>query len=415
MDRVLFVVRSFSRTGAQPIRFRQIVSYLSSVFEIHVLELTHGQGGVRHESGITIHSIEYSLPGRLFNRADIPAATLSGNAGASGKLKPALMRLARNLLFPDSVITEALRLRSETVKLTASLECDLVVLSAFPFTVLLCAGSLRRKTDARIILDVGDPFYRNSKNGFVRDLMARAFEKRHLKHIDRLIVTNGITRDHYLDTYKFLKPEMVGIVSHGVSESYISAVRSNRGDQPQVRHKGHFNLVYAGQLYRGMREPFELYHAIGLLNEANTDGAVRLDMYGSFNREFLNCGSAAPHIFFKGLIAHQDLINVYLDSDAVVFIDNACGMQLPGKVFEIALINRPVLCIADRPLSPALEVLRGYGHIVITENKSDMIVRAILKIKNTKFSFHPSENSPGFSWESRSRQYKQILDEVIHG
>jgi glycosyltransferase involved in cell wall biosynthesis len=412
---VLFVVRSFSRTGAQPIRFRQILSFLSSSFEIHVLELTHGQGGVRKENGLTIHSLDYSLPGRLFNRESNQAGTMPGIPGKPGKLKSVVTMVARTLLFPDSVVTEGGRIRWEVLRLTKELRFDAVVLSAFPFSVMLSIRALRRKTDAGIILDVGDPFYRNSKNGFIRDLLARSFEKRYLKHVDRLIVTNAVTRDHYLRTYIGLRPENVCIVPYGVSESYIKAVRSGAGDYCKEGHSEYFSIVYAGQLYKGMREPFELYKAILLLNESNQGRAVKLDMYGSYNREFLNTGSAARHISFKGQIAHEELINVYTGADAVVFIDNAYGMQTPGKVFEISLINRPVLCIADRGESPALEVLRGTGHIVISVNKAEMIAMAIRKIMDTTVTSGTPANPEEFSWEARSQQYKRILTEVVNG
>lgn len=415
MNRVLFVVRSFSRTGAQPIRFREILSFLSSFFEVHVLELTHGQGGVRHESGLTIHSLAYSLPGRLLNREGVLTGTMPGIPGKPGKLKSVVTTVVRTLLFPDSVITEGGRIRREVLRLTKELRFDAVVLSAFPFTVMLSIRALKRKTKAGIILDVGDPFYKNSKNGFIRDLLALSFEKRYLKHVDRLIVTNAVTRDHYLSTYNNLRPEQVRIVPYGVSESFISAVISESGANTRKGTGADFSLVYAGQLYKGMREPFELYRAISVLNESDHARDVRLDMYGSYNTEFLNTGSAARHIRFRGQVAHRDLVNVYLDADAVVFIDNAYGMQTPGKVFEILLINRPVLCIADRGQSPALEVLRGAGHIVISVNKAEMIATAIRKLMETTVTSGTPANPEEFSWEARSKQYKQILTEVVNG
>ena len=415
MNRVLFVVRSFSRIGSTPIRFREILSFLNSVYDVHVLELTHGKGGLRHESGITIHSLGYSLPGRLFNRGDAPADILNGRRGKSGKLKSSIKRLARSLLFPDSLITEGGRLRREVVRLASGLKCDVVVLSAFPFTVLLCIRALRRKTGTRVILDVGDPFYKNSKNGFIRDLLAFAYEKRYLKPVDRLIVTNGITRDHYLRTYSSLKPDQVAIVPDGISESFITAVSGNKENQTITRDQSVFRLVYAGQLYLKMREPFELYKAIWLLNNQSLPRAVRLDMYGSYNSEFLNCGPAEPYVSFKGQIAHFDLIRAYHYYDAVVFIDNAYGMQTPGKVYEIALINHPVLCIADRNQSPALSEIKDHDHIVVAENRSDMIVRAIMKIMNSKYSLKVSEDLQFYSWNSRSQLYIKIIDEVING
>ena len=370
------------------------------------------------KKGLPYHSLKYSLPGRLLNRESNPSGRIPGKPGAPGrpaKLRSVVTAVVRALLFPDSVITEGGRIRREVLRLTKELRFDAVVLSAFPFTVMLSIRALKRKTGAGIILDVGDPFYKNSKNGFIRDLLARSFEKRYLKHVDRLIVTNAVTRDHYLSTYKNLRPEQVCIVPYGVSESFISAVISESGANTRKGNRADFSLVYAGQLYKGMREPFELYMAISVLNESDHARDVRLDMYGSYNTEFLNTGSAARHIHFRGQVAHEDLINVYLDADAVVFIDNAYGMQTPGKVFEISLINRPVLCIADRVQSPALEVLNDAGHIVMTSNKAEQIARAIRKIIDSGMTFQNSAVPEEFSWAARAQQYKHILTEVVNG
>ncbi len=183
------------------------------------------------------------------------AGTMPGVRAKPGKLKSVITRVARTLLFPDSVITEGGRIRREALRLTREHKFGVVVLSAFPFTVMLSIRALRRKTGAGIILDVGDPFYKNSKNGFIKDLLARTFEKRYLKDIDRLIVTNTITRDHYLRTYKNLRPEQVSIIPYGVSESYISAVRSESDEYARSGERKYFSLVYAGQLYQGLREP----------------------------------------------------------------------------------------------------------------------------------------------------------------
>ena len=175
---VLFVVRSFSRTGALPVRFRQIAGYLSDSFDVHILELTYNAKAPVQVDGITVHSLEYSRAGRIFNPEKSRSFSRASAGRRSVRLMAIIKRQVRSLLFPDSVVTEAFRLRSEAVRIAREQGVRVVVLSAFPFSVLLCAGSLRKHTQVRIILDVGDPFYRNSTNSFARDLLARCFERK---------------------------------------------------------------------------------------------------------------------------------------------------------------------------------------------------------------------------------------------
>lgn len=408
---VLFVVRSYSRTGALPIRFRQIAGFLARQADVHVLELTHRREPVRAENGVTIHSIEYSRPGKIFNPEKSWAIT--GTAGSSSYTRPlaVLKRLIRSMLFPDSVVTEAGPLRREVLKLTGEYRFSTVVLSAFPFSVLLCAKSLQRKTDARVILDVGDPFYRNSTNGYIRDLLARRFERRNLKFVDRLVVSSEAIRQHYLENYSFLAPEAVRTVAMGITESLLPASGPESAAGVPGSTDGTFRLVYAGHLYRKMREPFELYRAVSILNR-DEGIAVSLRMYGSFSSEFSAGFEHADGISFRGPVVHGDIAAVYGSADALVFIDNAYGLQTPGKIFEVAFVKRPVIFIADRDQSPARDFIRNLNHIIVVRNSAESIADAVRVIMTMKPEYPSPEKVREFLWEKRAEEYSQILNEL---
>lgn len=417
VNRLLFVVRSFSGSGAQPIRFRQILNYLRTEFDIHVLELTHDKGGERKENGITIHSLEYTKAGRILNR---PATGFNNSPQSNireGKPLLLLKRFFRTILFPDSLIIEATRLRREGLRLAGELKCEVVIVSAFPFTTLICLKTIKQKLGIKTILDIGDPFYKNSKNGYIKDLFARRFEKRYLKYTDILIVTNTLTRDHYLNAYpECLRPDQVRLVPYGVSGTFASEIRTSKDAENVSGDRSQFRLVYAGQLYRRMREPFELYKAVTQTRNHEGLPKIRLDMYGSFNRGFIAGYENSDTVFFHGNVRHGDLPDIYRKADTVVFIDNAYGMQTPGKIFEVALSGKPVLFISDHIQSPAFEIIRDMDHFFVTANRSDMIIEAIKMIEDKVRSNLPfSYPVPDFLWEMRAAQYKQILTELISG
>ncbi len=405
---VLFIVRSFSGTGAQPIRFRQIISHLAGGFNIHVLELTHGRSGVRVEDGITIHSLRYSLPGRIVNPHVAATGAVPLKSGSYARPVAVIKRHIRSLFFPDTVITEAARLRREAVRLTSVYGFSAVVLSAFPFSVLLCAGALKRQAGTRIILDVGDPFYGNSRNGFIRDFLALRFERRHLRYIDSLIVTNEMTRNHYLRTFSHPGAEAIHVIPMGISESLASGPDAGRVSPAFAGSAERFVLAYAGQLYRNLREPFELYRAVISLNSEPGAG-VELRMYGSFSREFSAGYGTDESVRFMGQVPHGSMGAVYGSAGAVVFIDNAYGMQTPGKVFEVILTGRPVLFITDRNESPSLEVIKGLSHVIISQNSAGMIAAAIRKIMVMTPEYPSGEQVSRFLWEKRAAAYKEVL------
>jgi len=415
MNRLLFVVRSFSGSGAQPIRFRQILNYLRTEFDVHVLELTHYKGGERKDNGITVHSLEYTKAGRIINRPATDFDNSSQSKVRKGKPLLLLKRFIRAILFPDSLITEAPGLRREVLRLAGELKCEAVTVSAFPFTTIICLKDIKQKLGIKTILDVGDPFYKNSKNGYVKDLIARMFEKRYLKYTDILVVTNTLTRDHYLNSFpESLRPDQLRIIPMGVSETFLSAIRKSNNEENALGDKSQFSLFYAGQLYRRMREPFELYRAVTEITKDDSLPKVRLDMYGSFNKGFVAGFENSGSVFFHGHIRHENLPEIYRKADAIVFIDNAYGMQTPGKIFEIALTGKPVLFISDRKHSPAFEVIKDLDHFVVTENKSEKIISAIRRvIAGTTGSHQPSLPAGNFLWEARAAQYKQIFTEIL--
>lgn len=408
---VLFVVRSYSRTGALPIKFRQIAAFLAKHADVHVLELTHQREAVRVENGVTIHSLEYSRVGKIFNPEKPWAITGAAGTSTYKRSLAVLKRRIRSLLFPDSVVSEVLRLRKEVVRLTMEHRFPVVVLSAFPFSVLLCAKSLRKFTDARVVLDVGDPFYRNSTNGFLRDLLARRFEKKHLRFIDRLVVLSDAVRTHYLKSYSFLSPDKVETVAMGITESLLPAP-GGESDKGAKRIPGEpFRLVYAGHLYPKMREPFELYRAVTAVNRKDNT-KVHLQMYGAFSSEFSAGYERTEEICFPGPVEHDDIARVYGSADALVFIDNAYGLQTPGKIFEVAFVNRPVLFIADRDQSPALDFIRGLNHIAVVRNNSESIAAAISEIMAMTPQYPSREEVSEFLWEKRAEEYNLVLNEL---
>ncbi len=405
---VLFVVRSYSGTGAQPIRFREIIGHLAGEFDIHVLELAHGKPGTRLEKGVTIHSLEYSFIGKVLNPPVRAAGSAPVMSGEYTRPLAVAKRHIRSLFFPDSVISEVTRLRREAVRLSKVHGFSVVVLSAFPFTVFLCAASLRKNTGARIILDVGDPFFRNSRNGWIRDILARRFEEKHLRFADALVVTNEMTRKHYLESFHFAFPEMIYTIPMGISES-LAVGCEREGQTGKTIHAGEpFTLVYAGQFYRKLREPFELYRALVSINaEAGT--GVELKIYGTFSREFSSGYGKERIISFMGQVSHGEIARIYRNAGAVVFIDNAFGMQTPGKVFEVVLTGRPVLFITDRSESPALEVIKGFSHVITTINKAEAINAAIERLILMDPVYPAREQVSGFLWENRAAEYKKLI------
>ncbi len=73
------------------------------------------------------------------------------------------------------------------------------------------------------------------------------------------------------------------------------------------------------------------------------------------------------------------------------------------------LTGRPVLFITDRSESPALEVIKGFSHVITTINKAEAINAAIERLILMDPVYPAREQVSGFLWENRAAEYKKLI------
>lgn len=417
LRKILFVVRSFSQSGAQPLRFRMILNFLKEEFEVHVLEIHHDKADSYYEKCIWFHKIEYSLPGKFLNYNETKKKTKTTNTTHTDIkstlfFKSILKKKVRKIFFPDILIFEKRRLIKKTLELISINEFQIVVSSGFPFTTMVLSKEVKEKYPfVRFIYDIGDPFFGNSQNGFIKNYFARYYEKKYLKYIDNLVVTNNVTLKHYLKNFgKEIKQDQIEIIQMGVNLEFIEEMEQHFPFINKGRPDKNMDFVYAGQLYKSLREPFELYKAVAKWNSNIESGKINLFMYGSFRDAYKIRDSSSHNIYFKGLASNEEIIGTYFTCDVIVFIDNAWGMQTPGKIFEVSAIGKPVLFISDNKESPAFEVVKDFKHFFFCRNNHIDIINTI-KYIDRDISFNQVKKIRNdFSWVNRAKQYSTLLN-----
>ena len=403
MVKILFIVRSYSCGGAQPLRFRNIVNHLAKNHQIHILEFGRGSAEVNVSENVTLFKRKYSKLGKLFNGvSNIGVETTKANSSRSSTFLLIIFRFFRSLFFPDPFIIEYYNLKKNLECLIEVNSYDCIVGSGFPHTVLMMS-SVANKKNVPFIYDIGDPFYGNAKNSWIRNIFAKKFENFYLQKIKYLIVTNSLTKEFYYNNFPFLK-NRVKVVEQGIIVPDIQS-KSNRNS---IEHKSSFNLLYAGQFYSKLREPFNLYHA---LSELNT-GLIKyhLSIYGNISELFKD--RANKFISYFGYANNDFIWNQIHLSDAIVFIDNAYGMQTPGKVFEVIASQKPVLFIYSTTKSPAYKIAREYPNIFFALNNKGSIMNVIKELfGNSKHSY--SNDVECFSWSNRAADFEKVIFEAI--
>lgn len=412
---ILFIVCSFTKWGSQSYRFQNIINILKSSYNVHVLEVNHNNSSSVLANGFWVHSVEFSWIGKLLHSKKNP---LESNNNLTTKFKIRLIkaRFKKNIhkiFFPDTFIFEKKRLNHKIYVLIEKYKFEIIIASGFPFTTMILSKTVKKNyPNLNFIYDIGDPFYKNALNGSLKDILARYFERRYLKHIDKLIVTNEATKNHYLLHFNdVIKKDQIFIVQQGVPNQVLQTLEANEiYKEAENSQKNELILVYAGQLYFKFRDPFQLYEAINSWNKQIKTKTLRLILYGAISDVFKPVQKSNSYINFKGRVSNQQVIEGYFRSDIIVFLDNAFGLQTPGKIFEVAAIGKPVLFVSDHKNSPAYEIVKDFKHIYFCENKKEKIIDT-LKIINLKVNNEIIQNiRTSFSWFNRAKQFIEIIE-----
>jgi len=94
--------------------------------------------------------------------------------------------------------------------------------------------------------------------------------------------------------------------------------------------------------------------------------------------------------------------------DIVVFIDNAFGIQTPGKIFEVIASKKPVLFIYSDESTPAFSIAKTYPNIFFAENKKENIISTLEIITREAQSIYNIDVEM-FDWRNRAKDFEKAL------
>jgi glycosyltransferase involved in cell wall biosynthesis len=284
-----------------------------------------------------------------------------------------------------------------------------VIISVSPFTLLFLAGALKREfPHIKVVIDTGDPFHGDSSSysrRLLHRLFARRIEKAGLAKADIVIVPSLILKKHYLSCYGDVADERrVKVIENGISELFttIPSARSERSAP--------FRMVYAGRFYSRMRDPSGLYAAVREFGP----GEILLKLFGNIQEEYLPPASDT-RFMTGGAVSAERLAREYEEADLVVYLDNAWGVQVPGKVYEVLAVNRPLLYICHDEASPSREIVSGKDGVFTVTNDQQSIAGGITRVMNETPEVKYLRGSELFTFDSLASRYGALLEGLISG
>jgi hypothetical protein len=407
MKQILIINVNITGNSPQPIRIRNLVNHWQKSAKITIVAMNNfGDEILFPGENVKVIKTPYSRIGKVMISKNIIASKeyLEAKKTLKRKIREFVRKIWRTsifykLVFPDKFIFEHSKIIKSVKNLKRSGNLyDTIIISAAPFSLLKLGKTIKKLFPGAVcIYDTGDPFYGNTTLLLIKPLrtyFAHSFENKYLPYFDKLVVPTDVLKEHYLHHFnKALASTEVKVVEQGIEDIFSTVLQKNNFNP------GELKLVYAGGLYKNLREPFELYKAIRDYKSSR----IGLRIFGNIYKDMLP--EAGERFYYGGSIGPVELVEEYEACDITVFIDNLSGVQIPGKILELLSIKRPVLFILGNPGSPTLPFVKDEKRVVICENNSASIIKSLDLIKDHYRSFVYSDLSSRYLWSSLADKY----------
>jgi hypothetical protein len=258
-----------------------------------------------------------------------------------------------------------------------------------PFSSYLLVPWLKKTfPNSKIICDIGDPLFKNSAR-WNDDNISKEVEFEALKIAKNIIVTNELTKDHFIREFK-INSSLIEIIPQGVdielidNKSTVSVVRKSK------------TMAYAGRFYNELRSPDALFTAL-----ANQD-YWELHIYGDSPRKNVK------NIFFHKTLEQESLFQRLSQYEILIFVDNKYGVQTSGKIFELLAFKKPILFIKGDLETITFNIAKKYKNVIFCDNNVDSIIQSFSQfdnLKNCDFQYDCHD----FGWASRAEHYLKLF------
>lgn len=295
---------------------------------------------------------------------------------------------------------------------------DVIYASAWPISSLIVGDKLASTNNIPWVAELRDlwtdnPYYDAPKWKLG---LERVWEQRILNRAAAITTIS----DHAAEKLEKKYNSPVKVIFNGFDDADFGTEGGDRTSS-EIFPENTINILYAGMIYPGRRDPEPLLKALThLTDEQRTK--VKLYFYGSqlnIVRQLANKLNIAENVIVKKPIAYKSIIELQRKADYLLLLmwDNPLEKgTFTGKFFEYIGAGRPILCVGGKENPPARLIKeRSLGKAL---NKPDEIAKFLIglikqKENNGLIPGLPSNAGRGFSRKEQANILSEFLQQIV--
>lgn len=286
--------------------------------------------------------------------------------------------------FPDHMVLWVPFVLKRGTHLVRSKEIDTIIVSAPPYSSILSALRLKRKTGVKLLVDLRDPIVGNiaelnlirPSGWFSRMELAfrKKLEKRVVAEADAVIANTDTHKQELIDRYN--KPNSI----YAIRNAYDAADFR----KTNVRKYSRFTIAHLGSMY-GLRSADVLLDALKKIRKQikSDTPAIHIRFIGSNDnkvKQSVSDRGLEDMVSIEKLVPHREAIHIMQCSHMLLLVkagtENSRG-QIPAKFFEYAGSGNKILYLGPRNCELAdLIVQHNLGYVI--ENDTDELAEILL-------------------------------------
>ena len=277
----------------------------------------------------------------------------------------------RKTAWPDTTCVWYYAALNKVNALLLSMPKATVVTVSPTFTSTLIGNNVARKgKSGRWVLDLGDPFSlaieSPANNFFLYGALNARVERALFNSASAVTLTNSSVQRKYRELYPecakklFVIPPLLPVMQ-AVPPKKTKAI-------PGV--DAAIELIYVGSLYKSLRRPDYMLELFIQLTKSVPSRRIELHFFGDTNE----CNDAfnsyrdqiGKTIFLHGHVTREQAFEAIANADVVINLGNTNYCQLPSKLVEYMVLEKPILNITQTDADPSLDIMQGYNNPTLT-------------------------------------------------